>query len=143
MSILKNKKDIKKNMLTCPHCREGKVKFNIFWFIDTDAYLYCDKCRARLAHINFLTVAILWAIGATILYAIYQNWGADHSIASAKRLIKFLIPVFFILISAIRLGLLWGLWVIKNPPSGIFSKESTAEEPWWQPFVEEEPMEEK
>jgi uncharacterized protein (DUF983 family) len=130
--------------MTCPHCREGKVKFNKTWFIDIDTYLYCNTCGAKLAHINYMTVAVLFAIAVTLLYVIFQHKGVNHSIESAQRSVKTYIVVFYVLICLARLLLLGLLWLIKHPPLFIkddenlmsYEEQKKKIDEWWAPFVE-------
>ncbi len=125
---------------TCPHCKEGKATFSKLWWLDVDTYLTCNRCSARLAHVNFFTTALLYAVAIVLLYWVFQRWGANHSLAAAKRMTALMAVVFFVLISGIRLGLLWLLWWLKTPNAPINDdrENSTDEEPWWKPFVEEE-----
>jgi magnesium-transporting ATPase (P-type) len=125
---------------TCPHCKEGKATFSKLWWLDVDTYLTCNRCRARLAHVNFVTTALLYAAALALLYWVFQRWGANHSLAAAKRMTVFMAAVFFVLISGIRLGLVWLLWWLKNPSLTQQSDKELkdGEEPWWKPFVENE-----
>jgi uncharacterized protein (DUF983 family) len=128
-------------MMTCPHCREGKVKFNKTWFIDVDTYLYCDTCGAKLAHISYLAVAALTAAAVVALYIIFQQKGVDHSVESAQRSVKIFAVVFYVLICLMRLLLLGLLWLIKHPPFFVDDEDLSYEEQkkkideWWAPFV--------
>ncbi|MDR2937436.1 MAG: hypothetical protein LBU92_00675 [Prevotellaceae bacterium] len=124
----------------CPHCGEGKATLSKLWWLDVDVYLRCSHCRARLAHVNFFTTAILYALALLLLYWVFQRWGASHSIAAAKRMTVFMSLIFLALAAGVRLALVWLLWWFKTPFfQNIFDKEKDAsqEEPWWKPFVEE------
>lgn len=125
-------------MRTCPYCKEGKATFSKLWWLDVDTYLTCSGCGARLSHLGFFTTAALYAVALMLLYWVFQRWGVNHSIAGAKRMTVFMAAVFFVLISGIRLGLVWLLWWLKNSLSMQPSdNEKSGEEPWWKPFVED------
>ncbi len=80
-----------------------------------DTYLRCSHCKARLAHVNFLATAVLYALALLLLYWVVQWWGANHSVASARRVAVAAAIALFMLIAAIRLGLVWMLWWLKQP----------------------------
>jgi hypothetical protein len=127
-------------MRTCPYCKEGEATFSKLWWLDVDTYLTCNNCRARLAHVNFITTAVLYAVAIMLLYWVFQRWSVNHSFAAAKRMTIFMAVVFFVLAAGIRLGLVWLLWLLKTPnPPKFFDKKESAdeEEPWWKPFVKE------
>ena len=126
-------------MKTCPYCKEGKAAFSKLWWLDVDTYLTCNNCRARLAHVSFITTAVLYAVAVMLLYWVFQRWSVQ-SFATAKRMTIVMAVVFFVLAAGIRLGLVWLLWWLKAPffSKNFSQKEKLPEpEPWWKPFVEE------
>jgi hypothetical protein len=128
-----------KMLLTCPHCKQGKVTFNKLWLIDVDTYLKCTRCKARLAHVHFVVTALLYALGIALTYVVFQRWGMQHGITEAKHVALAFAVLMYAVVNLLRLGLLWLLWLIKIP---LFSeskrRQQQEEETWRKPFVEDE-----
>ncbi|MDR1342879.1 MAG: hypothetical protein LBK18_06455 [Prevotellaceae bacterium] len=102
-------------MRRCPYCGEGKARLNLLWFVDVDASLACSRCKAQMAHVNFLCTAALYSIGIMLLYVMFQRWGLSHSIEQAKTMTIALAVGVYAAVTALRFALLWLLWWIKNP----------------------------
>ena len=100
---------------TCPFCKEGHATFSLWWWLDVDTYLRCNQCGARLAHINFLATAVLYAVAIVLLFWVFQRNGIEHGMAATKRKVQLMAVLFFVLIAGIRLGLVWLLWIVKTP----------------------------
>jgi uncharacterized protein (DUF983 family) len=110
-------------MRRCPYCGEGKARINLLWFIDVDASLTCNRCKAQMAHVSFLCTAALYAVGITLLYVMFQRWGMNHSIEQAKTMTIALAVGVYVAVSVLRFVLLWLLWWIKNPMSAKNSEK--------------------
>ncbi|MDR0414405.1 MAG: hypothetical protein LBH84_03210 [Prevotellaceae bacterium] len=111
-------------MRRCPYCGAGRARINLLWFVDVDASLTCNRCKAKMAHINFLCTAVLYALGVMLLYVMFQKWGMTYSIEQAKTRTVALAVVVYVAVAALRFALLWLLWWIKNPLSAKDAKKT-------------------
>ncbi|MDR0688533.1 MAG: hypothetical protein LBF55_07635 [Prevotellaceae bacterium] len=102
-------------MRRCPYCGEGKARLSLLWFIDVDAKLTCRCCKAQLAHVNFLCTAVLYSLGAMLMYVMVQRWGLTHSLEQLKPKVILLAVAIVAAIILLRFALLWLLWCIKKP----------------------------
>ncbi|MGL4364056.1 MAG: hypothetical protein ACRCSB_02495 [Bacteroidales bacterium] len=104
---------------TCQHCKMGKPKLSKWWFIDVDVAMYCNHCKARLAHVTFMLTAILSAISITTVYFAIQDSCTNWLQVKIMLSVSFL-PAF-IFINATRIGLLWILVWLKQTNFPLFS----------------------
>ncbi|MDR3189292.1 MAG: hypothetical protein LBT94_08955 [Prevotellaceae bacterium] len=99
----------------CPYCGKGKARLSLLWFIDVDAKLACSRCKAPMAHVNFLCTAVLYSVGVMLMYVMVQRWGLTHSLEQLKVKAVALAVVEVVAIALLRLALLCLLWWIKKP----------------------------
>ncbi|MGL4955967.1 MAG: hypothetical protein ACRC9X_02170 [Bacteroidales bacterium] len=104
---------------TCQHCQSANVRLSACWFIDVGVAVYCNSCKARLAHVNFVLTAVLCATSITAVYFAIQdsctNW------FQVKMMIGVCVLPTFAFVNVVRVGLLFFLlWLKQADRSSIF-----------------------
>ena len=102
-------------MRRCPYCGRGRARMSLLWFIDVDAKLTCSRCKAQMAHVNFLCTSVLYSLGVMLMYVMVQRWGLTQSLEQLKVKIILLAVAVAAAVALLRFTLLWLLWWIKRP----------------------------
>ncbi|MDR3297431.1 MAG: hypothetical protein LBS94_04270 [Prevotellaceae bacterium] len=112
----------------CPHCGKGRARLSRWWLVDVEIRLVCSHCKAPLARVSYVCTAVLLALALATLYVALQRLGQSHSIAQAVRITVVLAVPALAVVHVLRLGMLWGLWMLKKiAGSATMDKENLEE----------------